>query len=456
VHKYGKARYEPYTHLELESLPTGGWGYNHFPSSARYAARLGFDFVSHTGKFHTSWGEFGGFKHPDALDYECAIMVALGSKCLIGDQLHPSGQINADTYGSIAQAYRRIEALEPYLRGAEQISEIAILTSEYFDRSGTGPRQAVDDGAVQMLLELQRPFDIIDPEMDFDRHRLIILPDTIPVDAGLKVKLEAYLAKGGKLLLSGTSGRDPATGAYALDTGLAVAGGTVPFMPCYAQVTAAGADSRLPRSPFVVYAPSQTLSAVDAEVLAEIRLPYFNRTFAHFCSHQHAPDDLGAAAAGVAAAIKGAIGTLSFAVFTAYRGVGQPLYKYLVDMLINRLMPAPAIETTLPSAGRVSLTYQAGERRVIAHVMFGAPQVRGQAVYAAWDKAPRPIEMIEDVPTLGPVTVRLRLKGEPTGVHDAASGAALAWRRDAEGAIVVDLPDLHIHRAIVIDGTSPG
>ncbi len=89
IHKQGPQRFAPYTHLELESLPTGGWGYDHFPSSARYAVPMGFDVVAHTGKFHTSWGEFGGFKHPDALEYECAQMVSLGSKCLVGDQLAP-------------------------------------------------------------------------------------------------------------------------------------------------------------------------------------------------------------------------------------------------------------------------------------------------------------------------------------------------------------------------------
>ena len=64
------------------------------------------------------WGEFGGFKHPDALEFEAAQMVALGSKCLVGDQLHPDGRINPDTYASIAPAYRRIEKLEPYLEDA--------------------------------------------------------------------------------------------------------------------------------------------------------------------------------------------------------------------------------------------------------------------------------------------------------------------------------------------------
>ena len=75
-----------FSHLELESLPTGGWGYDHFPVSAKYCKKLDLDFLGMTGKFHTTWGEFGGYKHPNALRYECAAMLAFGSKCSIGDQ----------------------------------------------------------------------------------------------------------------------------------------------------------------------------------------------------------------------------------------------------------------------------------------------------------------------------------------------------------------------------------
>jgi hypothetical protein len=35
VSKVDRSALEDYTHLELESLPTGGWGYDHFPASAR-------------------------------------------------------------------------------------------------------------------------------------------------------------------------------------------------------------------------------------------------------------------------------------------------------------------------------------------------------------------------------------------------------------------------------------
>ena len=38
----------------------------HFPLTARYARNLGIDCVSHTGKFHTSWGDFHSFKNKAA------------------------------------------------------------------------------------------------------------------------------------------------------------------------------------------------------------------------------------------------------------------------------------------------------------------------------------------------------------------------------------------------------
>ena len=51
-----------------------------------YARTLNMEYLGMTGKFHTTWGEFGGFKHPNALLYETALSLANGAKCSIGDQ----------------------------------------------------------------------------------------------------------------------------------------------------------------------------------------------------------------------------------------------------------------------------------------------------------------------------------------------------------------------------------
>jgi len=446
IHKQGPQRFTPYTHLELESLPTGGWGYDHFPSSARYAATLGFDFVAHTGKFHTSWGEFGGFKHPDALEFEAAQMVALGSKCLVGDQLHPDGAINPDTYASIAPAYARIEKLEPFLEGARQVSDVAILTAEYFHHAGDR-NNGGDDGAAQMLQELKLPFDVIDPSAVFENYKLLILPDEIPVDGGLAARLKAFTAQGGKLLLSGTSGLN-ADGSFAVDAGIR-SNGPVAFNPSYARARR-DLDADVTQSPFVMYGVGQAIVAQGAEVLAEIGPSYFNRSYKHFSSHQHAPDDPNAAGLGAAVTVKGGVGYVAYPIFAMYHDMGQPLYKYVVRGLIDRLLPSRAIITDLPSSARATLTQQAAQKRHILHLLYGAPQIRGKAVPAG--NGVRVMEMIEDIPTLGPLTASVRLPRTPSRVYDALTGEDVPFTNGGD-RVEVRLPSLRIHSALVFEGT---
>lgn len=446
IHKQGPQRFASYSHLELESLPTGGWGYDHFPSSARYAATLGFDMVAHTGKFHTSWGEFGGFKHPDALEFEAAQMVAMGVKCLVGDQLHPDGSINPDTYASIAPAYERIEKLEPYLEGARQISDVAILTSEYFHPAGDRNNRS-DDGAAQMLQELKLPFDVIDPSAAFEAYRLLLLPDDIPVDADLAGRLNAYLAQGGKLILTGKSGLN-ADGSFALDAGIRSAG-EVTFNPSYLR-NGRKLDASLTQSPFVMYGVGQTITSTGAEVLAEVAPSYFNRSYKHFSSHQHAPDDPQAASLGAAVTLRGGIGYIAYPIFAMYHAMGQPLYRYLVRGLIDRLMPSRAIVTDLPSSARATLTQQAEQKRHVLHLLYGAPQIRGKAVPAG--DGVRVMEMIEDIPTLGPVTASVRLPRPPTRVYDALTGEDIPFSNGGD-RVEVRLPGLRIHSALVFEGT---
>jgi len=449
IHKQGPERFKSYSHLELESLPTGGWGYDHFPSSARYAATLGLDFVAPTGKFHTSWGEFGGFKHADALEFEAAQMVALGSKCLVGDQLHPDGRINPDTYNSIAPAYARIAKLEPFLEGAKQVSDVAVLSAEYFHRIGARNNNS-DDGAAQMLQELKQPFDVIDPSATFENYRLIILPDEIPVDATLSTRLNAYVAHGGKLILSGTSGMND-DGSFAVPAGIRRSGPPVGFDPSYMLATA-DLDPRVTKTPFVVYGTAQTIAAEGATVLADVVPPYFNRSFRHYSSHQHAPDNPAASPLGAAVTATESIGYVAYPIFRIYHAMGQPLYRYVVHGLINRLTNDPALITDLPSSARATLVHQADRKRYVLHLLYGAPQIRGKAVPMG-ETGVRVMEMIEDIPTLGPVTASVRLPDRPFRVYDALTGSDLPFRQ-VDKRVEVRLPNFRIHAAVVFEGVA--
>ena len=163
------------THLELESLPTGGWGYDHFPLSAAYTRTVkSKEFLGMTGKFHHSWGEFGGYKHPNALIYETALSVANGAGCSIGDQMHPLSEMNMATYNLMGKAYSLIEEKEPWLNGAVNVADIAVLSQEATTKS----RDATADiGANRMLLENHFLYNFIDETADFSGYKLLILPD---------------------------------------------------------------------------------------------------------------------------------------------------------------------------------------------------------------------------------------------------------------------------------------
>jgi len=130
--------------------------------------------------------------------------------------------------------------------------------------------------------------------------------------------------------------------------------------------------------------------------------------------------------------------------------MGQPLYKYIVRGLLNRFIPAPAFETDLPSSGRASLTFQSAEKRHVLHLLYGAPQVRGKDVRGD-DGSSRVMEMIEDLPTLGPVSATVRLPGSPRRVYDALTGEDIPWSTRDDGAVSVTLPSLRIHRAVVFE-----
>ena len=131
--------------------------------------------------------------------------------------------------------------------------------------------------------------------------------------------------------------------------------------------------------------------------------------------------------------------------------MGQPLYKYMVRGLIARLLPQPVLTTDLPSSARATLTRQAEAGRHILHLLYGAPQVRGKAVPNG-EGGVRVMEMIEDIPTLGPVTTSVRLATAPSRVYDAMTGEALPFTY-ADGRAQVTVPGLRIHSAVVFEGT---
>jgi len=441
-----------FSHLELESLPTGPYGYEHFPLSALYSQKTGLDYLGMTGKFHTVWGEFGGYKHSNALRYECAAMLAYGAKCSIGDQLHPDGAMDADTYRLIGTAYAEVERKEPWCDGVAPVAEIAFLSRESENRGRShGHIQDADLGIGKALMEEHFLFDVIDRHETFARYPLLILADDILLDGELQKKCEAYLAGGGKLLLTGRSGLKANGSGFALDIG-ATYHGESEFQPDFVAAGPQLAPGSI-TAPFVMYLRSQQVKPTDGRALGAIHRPYFNRTLEHFCSHQHAPP---AEATGYAAAVLNAQGNILYMahpVFSIYRAVGAVIHRQYVAQAIRLLLGTDQrLRTNLPSTARVSLMHQPAERRMVLHLLAANLILRGAEtklspegyVYGAHQ-----LEVIEDLIPLRGVQVRLRAGVAVKRATLEPQGVELPFQREGE-TIHFEMPEFACHQMAVL------
>ncbi len=426
-----------YTQVEIESLPGGGWGYTHFAVMSRYVRNFGLDYLGMDARFHRTWGDFGGLRNQAALDYECFRMLAQAGKCSVGDQMHPRGELVKPVYDRIGSTFKSIAEKEPWCTGARAVTEIGCLSTATSQLAGA---LAVSDvGFTNILSELHEQFDVLDRESDFSRYKVIILPDTHRFDEEFLGKVRAYLAGGGKVILSHESGLDAAGKQFALeDVGLEYLG------PSPSQGNAGdymevleGANEGIEPMVQFTYAPGSVAKAQPGTtVLARIWKPYFDRTYQHFSSHHQTPYDQ--PTDHVAAAQKGNIIYIAFPIFSSYANNAYRVHKLLVRNCLRRLLPDPLIKTDLPSTAEATVTEQNGRR--IVHVLH----------YPATRRAPD-LDIVEEAIRLSNVRIALRTEKKPTRVYLAPQRQSLKFEFSS-GYAEAAIPSVQGHQMVVFEG----
>jgi len=384
-----------YSQIEIESLPTGGWGYGFYPFWSRWARNVGLPMLGMTGRFHRSWADWGGLKHPAALRFECGGILASGGAISVGDQLHPRGRLNGAVYDVIGEAFREVEAVEPYCIGAAPVSQIGLLivapedNRAIVDSGGGAP-----EGAAKMLLELHHQFDVItDGCADFGRYQLLVIPDAGEASPALATRLRAFLAAGGKLLLSHRALLDEAAGAFGLADDMGVNYlGPCASMPDYFEVTDPALHTPVTRPGFaysLYEGPGVRVAPRPGTArLAEAYESYFNRVWQHFSSHGFTPPQ--AVPAGYPAVTRhGGVIYVSGPIFAAYQSHGSLTFRALIGRCLELLLPERLIETDAPATAEVSLMRQ-GERDIVHLVNYHAGR-----------RAPGHVEVLEE-PVLTP------------------------------------------------------
>ena len=429
------------THLEIESLPTGGWGYDHFPLAASYARTLGMEFLGMTGKFHTSWGEFGGFKHPNALKYEAALNMASGAKMSIGDQCHPSGKMEMATYKLIGEAFADMEKKEPWIDNVDGVADIAVMSQEamfeYMNPGAISPGKnawKASAGASRILLEGKYLFDVIDTEADLSKYKLVILTDDAVLDDKLADKLRDFINDGGKILATGKSGTYADGRGFAFDLG-AKYNGACAYNPTYLRPNFE--MEGLYESAYVIYEKSADVEATG-EVLAIREDPYFNRTTFAFSSHKHTPNDPSKQAPAITLGKDGAY--ISFELFKEYALWGALIAKRVVTHVIDLLLGKnKTIKTTLGAQGITTVMHQKNEHRYVNHLIYVSPVKRGKGT-----------EIVEDIFPVYNTKVELKLDKTPARVYLAPEMKDIDFKYE-NGVLAYTVNEIYCHAMVVIE-----
>ncbi|NLG51580.1 MAG: hypothetical protein GX552_15860 [Chloroflexi bacterium] len=420
--------FEVNTKNDLEDLPTTWGGYDKLPIRAKYFLKENKPAVAMSGKFHTSWGEFGGFKDPEAIRAEAATMIAFGVCCNFGDQLHPCGEMDLETYRNIGHAYAYVEQIEEYGIGGKPLASLGLWLT------GSLPH---DEGTARMLLEEQVDFDTVGPASDLAAYEVVVIPSQPCLSSQDAAMLQAYVEQGGKLLVLGAGALDAARQAFVLDVGARYIG-PGQFDVDYTVVGDALAEG-LVRSPFLNYAPALRVEPQQGTtVLAALREPYFSRTYGHYCGHQNTPYQL-EDAPHPAAIRRGNVIALLHGLDELYYHHGAQVHRQLFINALRQLHTRPMIEVNLPSAGRVSLLAQPEHGRYVAHLLYAAPMQRGRCL------------VLEDLPALRDVQVTVRLPQTPQRAYLVPGNTPLACTVGADGAATVTVPEFSCHCAVVFE-----
>jgi hypothetical protein len=419
------------THMEIESLPSEYWGYNHFPLFVNYHNKHNGEVIGMNGKFHTAWGDFGSLRNLEALEYECFRMIMNGSKCCIGDQLHPRGKLDNTSYKRIGKVYKQVKDREPWCKSTSKIVEIGVLVSN----KELEVDYASDEGVMRMLLELHHSFDFIDSKDDFSKYRLIVLPDNVVCNNKLSEKLSNYLNNSGKIIASYHSGLNEEMREFSLKALGVSYKGQNPYSPSF-MIIQETFSKDIEKMEYVQYERGALVEAKeDAETIIELGKPYFNRTYDRFCSHQHFPFDQKMGAPAVVK--KGNTIYISNPLFKDYIQWGVRVYRDVFARCIELLIEDPIILSDLPSSAEITLRKQ-GDRTIL-HILH----------YIAERKSKK-MDIVDTKLPLYNCNISIKADKKPNKVYIAPSIEEIPFNYK-EGYISIVIPEIIGHAMVVIE-----
>jgi hypothetical protein len=450
----GGARSEQLDFIELEAPVT--WNAYHFPVMARYIRTLPVRSGGMTTRFPFNWGFFGGLTSAVQMSFEAAEMMATLGACCVGDQLHPDGTAEPGVYELIGGVYRDVITKEPWTLHAKSVPYIGVLADPQRNSNGHtvndsyySPQQSPASfyGAGLTLLEGSMQFDVIDINSELDAYKLIWLAENKTLDDALIPRLDEFVGRGGRLLISGSGLWHRHEWCEWLEkvTGLHYKGSLEGGM--YVQPQGAAAANGVLPIPYMVKGECVQLEADEQlnfkqQLLAEVIDTYEHIPITKKFGHYHPPAGNPSGLPGIMLMDKGAgaVAVVCAPIAEYYYHSGSHTVRQLMLNVISAMLPASQriIEVEQAHASvEVSLMEQP-DRWILHLIQYAAKRSTGPTV-------------IEEPTVREAIAVTLRPKAMPNRVYMAPEMTPLQWTKVGGCAIRIVVPKLYIHAMAVLE-----
>ncbi|MBO4490714.1 MAG: beta-galactosidase trimerization domain-containing protein [Lentisphaeria bacterium] len=386
------------THLECECLPTCPiLGYDYLPVQAHYLRTVAGDnsVLCMTGRFY-DWGDFGGLRKEESVEYDLLYGMANGMRPEAADHFHPRGDIYPEVFELVRKVYATIRQYDPWCLEAVNRPAVAVVCG---NGKGTTLRTNVSlKAAVRMLSELKLQFNVVTTASSWENYELLIFPDNVLFTDEIARRVRAHLERGGAVIATGDSGLDPERNCFVVDSWPVSYQGTTPHDPLYFQPEQTDSED-MPRFPLSVYASG---TDVRPETESEISMwcvkPYFNREWDGLHSNWYTPPQEKTSAPFLA--FRGKIAYCAGRIFEGYYERAPYQTRMLLRNIIRRFLSRPKFRSaSLPSYARAFVQYK--DNLELLHVLVYTPELRGKSV------------ALEERGTLIDTDLALRIDGAP-------------------------------------------
>jgi hypothetical protein len=402
------------------------WGLNSSLIEGRFMESRGLSWNLMAWGFTTTEGGMGGwtFKPAAHLCQEAASVIGLGGAFQIYDNPQRSGHLTNWHQDTLAEVARFCRARQPWCQGTDSVPQAAVLhaASHFYNRAGEvimaawQGAQAPVNGALHALLDNGCQVDVLSEEGLVERisdYALVVVPEQTNLPDAVKQALADYVQYGGTVIISGaTVAADFGELAGVAPEGEANEG------YFYVQVGREATTLKGPRQPVALH------GAETVRVVMKQQEPGYNDTDAPVITLRQVGH--------------GQVLAIHAAFFSHYAATHYPRTRALVGELLDVLDPDFLVELDAPA--RVQLMLRRKGSMLIAHLFNTG---------SAHPTGPQQ-SIVEEVPPVGPVALRVALPSRPTCVYLAPRMEGLTWEW-ADGVLAVTVESVGILDSVVIE-----